>query len=78
MLAHLAYRPTLGFSTAWGQLMRYAIGGLVLIPMRLMFWRRLSAVEKPLDRLVLSDVLSLFGVGAGVLAGHLTDKMHGK
>lgn len=78
MFSHLLYRPTLGFSPKWGQLMRYAIGGLVLIPFRLMFWRHLQPIEKQNERLVLADVLALFAVGAGVMAGHISDKMLGK
>lgn len=78
MLSHLFYRPSLGFSPKWGQLLRYAIGGLVLIPFRMMFWAQLKPIAKPQDRIILSDVLALFAVGAGVMAGHLTDKMLGK
>lgn len=77
-ISHLLYRPTLGFSPKWGQLMRYAIGGLVLIPFRLMFWNKLKVIEKHHERMVLSDILALFSVGAGVMTGHLTDKVMGK
>ena len=71
--AHQAYKPTLAFGPRWGNMLRYGIGALVMLPFVLLLQDEFDGA-KPAERTLAGYVLSLLGVGAGVFLGHLADK----
>ena len=76
-LLHQTYHPTKRFGERWGNLLRYAIGGLALMPVRALLWQgfgKLSNSNDPNGRLAIIDLLALLTLGGGAMIGHLFDK----
>ena len=74
--AHRLYSPTARFGPRWGQLLRYALGCLLIIPFRLMVigkLRDVNAGKRIEDDILMGDLLTLGGFGTGVFLGYLTD-----
>lgn len=71
-----AQRVTRFFGNRWGQLVRYAIGVLVLIPSFIVLKASFPQPQKrfgEVERDIASLLLSAFGIGTGVLIGYIVD-----
>jgi len=72
---HRFYRPTLIFGDRWGNMMRYSIGTLLLLPFVLLINHALGSVKDDDERLMSSYLLGAGAFGTGVFVGHLADWM---
>lgn len=70
--AHQAYKPSLTFGPRWGNMLRYGIGAVVLLPFVLLLQDEFKS-DNPHARTMAGYVLALLGVGVGVFVGHLAD-----
>lgn len=70
--AHQAYKPSLAFGPRWGNMLRYGVGAVVMLPFVLLFQDEFSG--EPHAKTIAGYMLALFGIGAGVFLGHLSDK----
>lgn len=61
------------FGERWGQLMRYGIGAVLLLPFVLLFQEDFKTLEAR-ERTIAGYMLAAIGVGAGVFLGHLADR----
>jgi uncharacterized membrane protein required for colicin V production len=75
--AHRFYKPSLSLGQRWGNMLRYAIGALCLLPFLLMVQHELRNDSKPDDALLASYLLTIGAVGTGTFVGHLTDRIEG-
>ncbi len=71
LLLHKTYRPTHRFGERWGSLMRYAIGGLGLIPVKALILSGMRGRRN--DDVVTADLLALLSFGGGTFIGHILD-----
>lgn len=74
--SHRAQRVTMIFGTRWGQLVRYAIGVLILIPSYIVLKAGFPQPQKrfgEVERDIASLLLAAGGIGTGVLIGYVVD-----
>ena len=67
----LFHKPTMLFGKRWGQLLRYAIGYIGIMPLRQLF---LDEGEKRIpEKVFTADIMSGVMYGTGVFMGYLAD-----
>jgi TM2 domain-containing membrane protein YozV len=77
--AHRAYNPSLAMGSRSGTLLRYGIGGMLILPFLLLFVDLIPAKKEDdaVMRAGIGYLIALGCVGVGVAAAHIIDQFNG-